>query len=114
MSTIHEVVHQSLQRSGRSQYADYAAPVVTDLVNREHQIVGQLIQFGTQQGLSENAVREALTNCGMEVPAVRAVPETTMAEPMTDSDDPVVRMLTDIQNQLSGLTQFARDNGYSG
>lgn len=119
MTTINETVEQTLRGAGYGQYMSYAQPVVTALVDREHRIVGELITFARQNGLSEEQARSALSSCGMEVPAVRAVP--TAATPMQTADapgdteaDPVLRMLGDIQTTLAGLTQFARDNGYTG
>lgn len=118
MTTINECVQQSLTQNGFGQYSNYATPVVRSLVDREHQIVGRLIQFGTQQGLNETTLRTALTECGMEVPApqpVQAVPAMAQNDATADpSADPVLRMLGDIQTQIAGLTQFARDNGYRG
>jgi pyrimidine deaminase RibD-like protein len=119
VTSIHETVQQSLNASGYGQYQTYAAPVITALVDREHQIVGHLVQFARDKGLSEAEARQALAQCGMDVPTVQAVsyadaPAPAVPTPEPESDDPVLRMLGDIQRQLASLTQFARDNGYQG
>lgn len=111
LTTINETVTAALQERGYSSYMEYARPVVQRLVDREHNIVGELIRFGTQNGLSEQQVTEALRNCGMEVPQPEAESETEQA-PTAEGD--LTAVLSRIENTLSGLTQFARDNGYRG
>lgn len=126
MTTINDTVDQALTTAGYGQYRSYAQPVVTALVNREEQIVGRLIEFATQNGMAEGDVRDALRGLDMQVPT----PPTAAAATVTASsgattapasagtpgsdDDPVLRMLSDIQQQIAGLTEFARRNGYSG
>jgi hypothetical protein len=107
LTTINETVEQSLASAGYGTYMSYARPVVAALVNREQEICGHLIRFGTEQGLAENQVRDLLSNIGMEVP----IPET---EPDAEPEDDVSSVLSRIEQSLAGLTQFARDNGYTG
>lgn len=111
MTTINETVTSTMRARGYDSYMSYAAPVVTALVDREHQICGHLIRFGQTKGLSENEVREALRECGMEVPVPQPA-QSAQAAPAESND--LATVLSRIENTLSGLTQFARDNGYTG
>ena len=108
MSTINEVVQRSLTDAGYGGYSQYARPVVTALVDREHQIAGQIIEYARTQGLDEEDARAALAEVGMEVP-----PEPGEAEATEDPSD-LGGVLGRIEEALSGLTQFAREHGYRG
>lgn len=110
MTTINETVEQTMRNRGYGSYMSYAEPVITALVNREQEICGHLIRFGTEQGLAEDQTRDLLRNVGMAVPEPE--PETTQA-PQAEGND-LAAVLSRIENTLSGLTQFARDNGYNG
>jgi DNA-binding phage protein len=117
MSSIQETVSESLRQQNLGHYAQHAAPVVTALEGRERQICEDLINFATSQGMDRETVRRAISETGMTMPALVAVGTVASADatnqtPSQDSD--VLQVLSQINAQLSGLTQFARDNGYQG
>jgi hypothetical protein len=117
LSTIEETVASTLNERGQSGYSQYAAPVVTALVNREQQIVGHLIEFARQQDLNVDAVREALTEAGMHMPPPAAVPDSTPrmdGDPAQQDSNDLGAVLGRIEETLSGLVGFARENGYRG
>jgi len=130
MQDVRTTVSEALNASGYGQYAQYAEPVVTALVNRERDICGVLIEYATQQGLSRAQAEQALAQAGMAVPVAAAqsqppprpapagfpgsVPAPAAASQTEGTGDPVADALRDIQNTLAGLTAFARENGYSG
>lgn len=126
MTTINETVQTTLSNAGYGQYQQYAAPVVTALVNREQEIVGRLIQFAERSDLDVSQVREALVGCGMHMPVERAPEPETMQAPMQTGEATPVgagveqalvgisNTLAGITATLNGLTEFARRNGYSG
>lgn len=117
MSTIQETVDQSLSAAGYGSYGQYARPVVTALVDREQQIVGRLIEFAQHSDLNVDEVRNALTQAGMMMPPA---PEPTPAQGWNQTVDPasgegdLAGTLARIEQALTGLTQFARQNGYNG
>lgn len=110
MTTIQETVDQSLSAAGYGSYGQYARPVVTALVDREQQIVGRLIEFAQSTDLDVEQVRGALQECGMHMPPA-PVAETTQA-PAAEGD--LAATLGRIEQALTGLTAFARQNGYNG
>ena len=124
MQDVRTTVLDTLNSAGYGSYQQYAEPVITALVNRERDISGVLIEYATQQGMSRENVEQALAQAGMAVPAAAAQPfsvasgasvSETPAPPSTEgTGDPVADALRDIQNTLSGLVQFARNNGYTG
>jgi hypothetical protein len=111
LTSINETVTQTMTDRGYQSYLSYAQPVVTALVNREQEICGHLIQFATQNGLSEEQARDTLRNIGMEVPTPQPMQQSEQEQPQQDD---LAAVLSRIENTLSGLTQFARDNGYNG
>jgi hypothetical protein len=127
VSTIQETVQDALASSGYGQYASYAQPVVTALVNREQEIVGQLIQFAERADLDVEAVRSTFADAGLHMPTpptqnIAAAPpprpapagfaEDTAATP--DAAPDLAATLARIEQTLTGLTSFARENGYRG
>lgn len=108
-NTIQDTVQQSLNSAGYGSYQQYAAPVVTALVNREQEIVGRLIQFAEGSDLDVNAVRQALDECGMHMPAQQQNQQATSGE-----TPDLAQTLVNINNTLAGLAQFARQHGYQG
>ncbi len=128
MTTINETVQTTLANSGYGNYAQYAQPVVTALVNREQEIVGRLIQFAERSDLDVSQVREALVGCGMHMPPaqptqvnMQAPSDPMQATEATPVGAGVEQALVGISNTLAGitatlngLTEFARRNGYSG
>jgi len=120
VTTINETVQQSLSQAGYGQYQRYATPVVTALVNREQEIAGRLLQFAEGSDLDVNAVRSALTDCGMHMPQPQvqamttAQSEDTDADPLTATLGRIEQALTAQNTAISNLTEFARRNGYSG
>jgi hypothetical protein len=128
MQDVRTTVLDSLRGAGYGSYSQYAEPVITALEGRERDISGVLIEYATRQGMTRGQVEQALAQAGMAIPGggAAAVPSTpqawagptqsgaTPAAPQESSGDPVAAALRDIQQTLSGLVQFARDNGYSG
>lgn len=112
MTTIQETVQQSLSNAGYGGYMQYAQPVITDLVNREQQICGRLIQFAHDGDLDVDAVRNALVECGLTMPVETVQATENVQAPA--SDDALAATLGRIEQALSGLTEFARRNGYNG
>lgn len=109
MSTIQETIQQSLQDAGYGGYRQYAQPVVTALVDREQRIAGRLIEFAQNSDLDVDAVKSALQECGMTMPV-----ETQQDTATATSDDSLAQTLGRIEQALTGLTAFARQNGYTG
>lgn len=125
MQDVRTTVLDTLRGSGYGQYAQYAEPVITALVNRERDICGVLIEYAAQQGVSREQAEQALAQAGMAVPASAPQPAPSMASgsqvstpaPTAEAEgdrDPVAEALRDIQSTLAGLTAFARENGYQG
>jgi hypothetical protein len=113
VTSINETVNQSLRQAGYGSYGQYAAPVVSALVDREQQIVGQLIQFATQNGLSEEQARDTLRNIGMEVPTPQ--PQMTQqSQQQGQGDGDLAATLSRIEQALSGMDRWARTQGYNG
>lgn len=127
MSTINTVVHDTLVNRGYGQYMSYADPVIEALVQREQQIAEHLINASRALDLDPSVVHGALADAGMHVPngaepaepvigslaSMRAAREDDDApEPQQEQQDPVLRMLADIQEQIANLTGFARQHGY--
>lgn len=114
MSTINEVVDQTLQANGRGEYAQYAAPVVTALVNREQEIVGTLIEFAQNSDLDVEGVRSALAQAGLHMPVAAQQEDVAAATVGESLDAGIASALARIEQVLTGLTTFARANGYRG
>jgi len=126
VTTINETVDQSLRQAGYEGYSSYARPVVTALVSREQEIAGRLIEYAQRTDLNVDAVREALTGVGMHMPqaappaaqapprpAPAGFPTEAQAPPATTEGD-IGTVLGRIEETLSGLVGFARENGYRG
>lgn len=111
MTTINETVQTSLTAAGRGEYLGYAEPVITALVNREQEIVGNLLTFAQNSDLDPEAVRATLAEAGLHMPPAPQVAENTQA-PTAEGD--VASALGRIEQALTGLTEFARRNGYNG
>lgn len=119
MTSINETVQQSLASAGYGAYGQYAQPVVTALVDREQRLVGQIVEYATQQGLSRGDAEGILRGIGMEVPAPQPVQAPPFEQgggdqPTAEGDGELAAVLGRIEEALSGLTAFARENGYRG
>lgn len=114
MSTINQTVTETLAATGYGSYNQYAAPVVTALVNREQEIVGRLLTFAEQTDLDVDTVRTALGEAGMHMPPQAAQAPQTADGGTAGATGDLAATLGRIEQALSGLTQFARQNGYGG
>ena len=114
MSSIQETVDTSLSAAGYGQYGQYAAPVVTALVNREQQIVGRLIEVAQNTDLDTAAVRDVLQEIGMHMPPAPVENTQTPFDATPAPEGDLAGTLGRIEQALTGLTAFARQNGYNG
>jgi hypothetical protein len=117
MPTISETVRDALIAQHLGQYQSHARPVVQALEDRERLICERIIDAAVAQGMSRDATRTMLTNVGMTPPALVPVGSVASADAANqasqDSPD-FLALLQRIDSQLSSLTSFARDNGYTG
>lgn len=119
MTTINETVRQAMTNRGYDSYMQYAEPVITDLVSREQEIVGHLLTFAESSELDVSTVRNVLTEAGMHMPPepTPGVQETTQAQGdggLAETLGRIEQALTAQNQAISGLTEFARRNGYNG
>lgn len=117
MTTISETVLGTLRERGYGQYSSYATPVIDALVQREASIVDNIMEFATAQGLSREQAREACRTAGLSVPDPEPTPITQGQEGGGDLAATLARIeagMNSMNQQVSSLTRFARDNGYTG
>jgi hypothetical protein len=125
--SITQTVEQALVSTGLSSYRNAAQPIITRLEERERRLSQEIITFATGEGMSLDTARQQLTALGMAVPMLQ--PVSTMTGTAPEAPPPVGSvasadaqnnppstedLLARIAQQLDGLTQFARDNGYQG
>lgn len=114
MTTINETVEQSMNAAGLGGYRNNVAPVVTALINREQQIVGNLLTFAQNSDLDVAAVRNSLADAGLHMPVEAPAAPEAAATVGQQVDAGVAAALARIEQALTGLTTFARRNGYNG
>lgn len=121
MTTISETVLGTLRERGYGQYSSYATPVIDALVQREAGIVDNIMEFATAQGLSREQAREACRTAGLSVPDPEPTPiQSSQGPGQAEGGDLAATLarieagLNSMNAQVSSLTRFARDNGYTG
>jgi len=125
LSTIRQVVTDSLDRAGYRQYLSYAEPVIGALDARETQIKEGLRSFAADQGLRQEQIDRVFIQVGLdEQPQVMAQTgsvQRTDAPGMSNQDAPrpegepsladVMQAVQQIGQRMENLAQQAQRYG---
>jgi len=120
LSTIRQVVTDSLSRAGYSQYLSYAEPVIGALDARETQIKEGLRSFAADQGLRQEQIDRVFIQVGLdEQPQVMASSQQPGGVQRSDAPAPegepsladVMREVQQIGQRVENLAQQAQRYG---
>ena len=112
MSNVREVVTETMRDAGLAGYEGRATPVIEALEGRDAEIAERLTEAGVDLGADRNQVRTLLMEVGLLTAPV-AVPDTNGHADTGEGSD-VMQILREIQSDLTGMKQFARQHGYQG
>lgn len=114
---IREVIEQSMRQRGMGGQIRQAEPVIADLERAENQVVQNLIQFATGQGLSRADAERALANAGLGVRqgyGQQAQPQGYGGFGQQAQGEDLNAVVTRLAGTVDQLVEFARQNGYRG
>jgi hypothetical protein len=110
MSNVREVVIETMRDSGLASYEGRATPVIEALTAREAEIAERLTEGAIDMGADRTQVRLLLTEVGLLTPE----PEVSQSNGNGHGDTDVMAVLREIQSDIAGMKQFARQHGFRG
>jgi hypothetical protein len=122
ISSINDVVAATLRENGQSDYIGFAGPVVAQLVAREQEMSGALIEYADNAGIGADAARELLASIGMSVSPAPEPNEDDTTELDVDDEDldladqirNLAQTVNEMYSTINRLNEFARANGFRG